>query len=152
MSAEGLSLAANVLQVVGFADTIFRAGTNLYELFAKARTASRNVTLLLSELQTLLRVIANIRMFLNEHAASLFANEDSYSLHTVKTILTLIEHDFRLLKNMIAKIVPIRPASWYLTLMNGIRWALDQNEVDSACQRLSRYTSSLTAALSVSGR
>ena len=66
MSAlDSLSVASNVLQVVGFtADMVFRAGKILYDLFDKARSASRNIALLLLELQAVLSVVAYVRVSL----------------------------------------------------------------------------------------
>jgi hypothetical protein len=138
MTIKGLSIAANVLQIVGFADIVSKAGASLYEIFNKAKGASKDIALLLSELQALLRVVANIRVFLGEHATSPFVNEDSYCLQTINTILTLIEQYFRYLQSLISRIAPVQPKAWYSALTNGIRWALGHDEVYSACRRLGR--------------
>lgn len=152
MSLETLSVAANVFQVVSFADAVIRAGTQLYELFTKARAAAQNIANLLAELQALLRVVANVHVLLSEQAASTLSSVDAYSLQTIRTILTLIEHDFRHLKSVIATLVPVQQHTWYARLTSGLRWAVNEREVETACHRLSRYTTNLTAALSVSGR
>jgi hypothetical protein len=45
----GLSVAANVLPVIGLADTVFRAGKSLYDVIENARSASGNAPSLLHD-------------------------------------------------------------------------------------------------------
>jgi hypothetical protein len=153
MSAlDRLSVASNVFQVVGFADTVFQAGKALYELFDKARSASRNIALLLLELQALLSVVAFVRVVIAEHAASPFAQDDGHTLPNVHTILTLIEHDFQHLRELLDHTVRSGRDSWLSLLKSNMRWALKDSDVTAAKHRLARYTQNLNAALSVSGR
>lgn len=105
MSAlDRLSTAANILQIAGFADTVFRAGRNLYELFVKARSASRSVTLLLFELRALLSVVASVCVFVNEYASSPLARDDTHTLENVYKILALVEQDFRHVRGLLERI------------------------------------------------
>lgn len=149
---DGLSIAANVLQVTGFADTVFRAGRNLYELFDKARAASRAITLLLFELQALLSVVASVRVFATEYASSPFACDDDHTLANVHTILTLIDQDFRHVGSLLARTVGSGGRGWLSSLQSSILWALRDDEIAASRHRLSQYTQNLTTALSVSGR
>lgn len=152
MSAlDNLSVTANVLQVIGFADTVFRAGKNLYELFDKARSASRNIALLLLELQALLSIVAFVHVVINEHASSPFAQDDGHMLPNVHTILTLIEQDFRHLRGLLGQVAGSTSEGW-LSLFGSFRWALKDHEIAASRYRLAHYTQNLTAALSVSGR
>jgi hypothetical protein len=97
MSAlAGLSVAANVFQIVDFAGAVFSARKNLYELFDKARSASSSITLLLQELQRLLSIVAYIHVVITEHASSPF----THALPNVQTILTLINKDIEYLKDL----------------------------------------------------
>jgi len=106
MSAlNNLSIVSNVLQVVGFADTVFRAGKDLYELFNKARFASRNIALMILELQSLLSVVAHVRVFIAEHGSSPFVQDDGHTLPDVHTILTLIEQGFWHLRGLVIQTV-----------------------------------------------
>jgi hypothetical protein len=153
MSAlDNLSVASNVFQVIGFADSVFRAGKTLYELFDKARAASRNIALLLLELQALLSVVAYVRVFVTEHASSPFAQEDGHTLPNVHTILTLIEQDFRHLKALLVQTIGSGREGWFGLLTSNVRWALKDGDIADSRHRLARYTQNLTAALSVSGR
>ena len=137
MSAlDNLSIAANVLQVTGFADTVFRAGKGLYELFDKARSASRNITLLLFELQALLSVVASVHIFAREYASSPFAHDDSHTLTNVYTILTLIDQDFRHVSELLMRTVGSGPRSWLSLLQRNILWALKDDEIAASRQRL----------------
>lgn len=151
MSAiAGLSVAANIFQVVGFADAVFRAGKSLYDLFDRARSASRNISLLLQELQALLSVIAFVRVVITEHTSSPFARDDGHTLPNVRTILTLIEQDFRHLRGLLGNIIGSGREGW-LSLFN-VRWALNDHEIAISKHRLAQYTQNLNATLSVIGR
>jgi len=153
MSAlENLSIASNVLQVVGFADTVFRTGKNLYELFSKARFASRNIALMILELQALLSVVAHVRVFIAEHASSPFAQDDGHTLPDVRTILTLIEQDFWHLRGLVVQTVGSGREGWLSILKSNVRWALRDHEITAARHRLAQYAQNLTTALSISGR
>ena len=149
---DNLSVAANVFQVISFADTVFRTGKSLYELFDKTRSASKNITLLLLELQALLSVVAYVHVVITEHASSPFAQEDGHTLPNVHTILTLIEQDFLHLKGLLEKTVRSRHEGWLSLLQSNIRWALQDHDIAAARHRITRYTQNLNAALSVSGR
>ena len=153
MSAlDHLSVAANVFQVINFADTVFHAGKTLYELFDKARSASRNITLLLLELQALLSVVAYVQVVITEHASSPFAQDDGHALPNVRAILTLIEQDFLYLRGLLEQTVRSRHEGWLSLLQSNVRWALKDHDIAAARHRLARYTQNLNAALSVSGR
>jgi hypothetical protein len=153
MSAlTGLSVAANVLQIIGFADTVFRAGKSLYDVVENARSAARNAPSLLHELQALLSVVAFVRVVITEHASSPFAQADGHTLPNVHTILMLIEQDFRYLRESLSQIVASGSQSWLSTIQSNVRWALKDHEIAVAKHRLARYTQNLSAALSVIGR
>lgn len=149
---DGLSIAANVLQITAFADTVFRAGRNLYELFDKARSASRNISLLLFELQALLSVVASVHVFATEYASSPFACDDGHTLANIHTILTLIDQDFRHVKGVLVRTVGSGRQGWLSSFRSSILWALKDEEIMASRQRLSQYTQNLTTALSISGR
>lgn len=149
---DNLSVASNVLQVVGFADAVFRAGKGLYELFDNARSASRNIALLLLELQALLSVVAFVRVVIIEYASSPFAQNDGHTLPNVQTILTLIEHDFQHLKGLIGQTVGSKLEGLLSLFQSNVRWALKDHEITATRHRLAQYTQNLTAALSVLGR
>ena len=153
MSAlNNLSVAANVLQVIDFAPTVFHAGKVLYELFDKAGSASRNIALLLLDLQSLPSVVAYVRVFITEHASSPFAQDDVHTLPNVNTMLTLIEQDFRLMKRLVVQTVGSGRGSWLSLVTSNVRWALNDHEIAASRHRLAHYTQNLTAALSVSGK
>ncbi|PVI04943.1 hypothetical protein DM02DRAFT_668655 [Periconia macrospinosa] len=153
MSAlDNLSVASNVLQVISFADTVFRVGKNLYVLFDNARSASRNISLLLHELQALLSVVASVYVVITEYASSPFAQDDGHTLPNVHTILTLIEQDFRHLRGLLGQTVSSGREGWLSSLQSNVRWALKDHEIATSRHRLSQYTQNLTAALSVLGR
>ena len=122
MSAiANLAIASSVLQVVGFADTVFRAGKSLYELFDKARAASRNITLLLLDLQALLFIVVFVRVFVTEHASSLFAQDDGHTLPSVHEILTLIDQDFLYLKRLVLQTTSPGREGWFGNLASKVR-------------------------------
>ncbi|KAF2874252.1 hypothetical protein BDV95DRAFT_327923 [Massariosphaeria phaeospora] len=147
-----LSVASNVLQVISFADTVFRTGKTLYELLDKARSASRNIVLLLLELQALLSVIASVRVVVDEHASSPFAQEDGHTMPNIGIILTLIEDDFSHLKGLLVQTAGSGRESWFSLFQSNIQWAFKDHDIAAARHRLARYTQNLNATLSVLGR
>lgn len=150
---NNLSVAANVLQVVGFhADTVFSIGQGLYELLDKARLASQTIALLLHQLQALLSVVALVRIVIDEHQQSPFAHEDGHGLPNVQTLLLLIEQDFRHLKSILESTAGPSRFGWLSNLHTSFWWALKDRDVVDARQRLSQYTQQLSAALSAVGR
>jgi hypothetical protein len=153
MSAlAGLSVAANVFQVVGFADTVFRAGKSLYDAFERAQSTPYSIKLLLQELRTLLSIIASVRVFISEYATSPFAQDDGHILPNIRTVLMLIEQDFRHLRGLTGNAAGSRREGWLSLVPTNMRWALKEHEVTSSKHRLAQYTQSLSAALSVVGR
>ncbi|KAF1843155.1 uncharacterized protein K460DRAFT_418272 [Cucurbitaria berberidis CBS 394.84] len=153
MSAlSNLSIASNVLQIVGFSDTVFHAGKTLYELLDKARSATKNITLLLPELQVLLSIVALVHVVITEHASSPFAQDDGHTLPNIHTILTLIEQDLRHLRGLLGQSMRSGTEGWFSLLQSNIRWALKDHDITAARYRLARYTQSLNAALSITGR
>jgi hypothetical protein len=63
-----LSKAANAFAVVGLADVVFRLGIEASEIYSRCRNASRNVFILLSNLQTLADIIAKVRAFADDYS------------------------------------------------------------------------------------
>lgn len=149
---ENISVAANILQLVTFADTVFRTGKSLYDLLDNARLASRSSTLLLHQLQALLSVVAYVRIFITEHASSPYALDDGHTLPNIQTLLLLIEQDFRHLRCLSTEASGSMNAGWFSVLQSNLWWALKDKDIADARQRLSLYTQNLNAALSVSGR
>ncbi|KAL5355678.1 hypothetical protein BJX96DRAFT_170900 [Aspergillus floccosus] len=149
---DNLSVAANVFQIVSFTDNVFRAGQALYELFNKARAASKNIAQLLLTLHALLSVIAHVRVFITEHASSPFAQEDGQALPHLRTILTLIEQDFRHIRGLLVETMGVGNEGRWSFLLVPLRWVFNEPEIEDARQRLAQYTSHLSAALEVSGR
>lgn len=149
---ENLSVCANVLQVVSFADTVFRVGQNLYETVDTVRHASRNISLLLHQLQALLSVVALARIVIGEHQASAFVQDDGHVLPNIQTILLLIERDFQYLKSVLGEAAGSSQLGWLSTMRTGLWFTLKKNEITDATLRLSQYTQQLNAALSATGR
>jgi hypothetical protein len=74
---SGFSTAANACAVVGLADVVFRLGVGLSDLYFRCRNASNEVPRLLSDLQALADVVAQVRAFADEYGRSPYALEDS---------------------------------------------------------------------------
>lgn len=150
---ENLSIAANILQVIGFhADTVFCVGQTLYELIDKARLASQTIALLLRQLQALLSVVALVKIVIDEHQHSPFAHEDGHGLPNIQTLLSLIEQDFRHLKDMLDSTTGPSGLRWLSNFQTSFWWVLKDRDVADARQRLSQYTQQLSVALSAVGR
>lgn len=148
---DRLSVAANVLQIIGFSDSVFRIGKSLYELFEKAGDASRNIPLLLLDLQALLSVVTSVRVFVTKCESSPFAHEDCQPLPNIHTILTLIEQEFYYLRGIPTETLRSGRGGWLSLLFTNVRWGLRDYEIADLWHRLAQYTQNLNAALSVSG-
>ncbi|KAI8939823.1 hypothetical protein NX059_003561 [Plenodomus lindquistii] len=151
-SINTLSVVSNAFQVIGFAETVLRTGASVYELFDKARSASKGIAILLLELQALLAVITSVQVVLTQHATSPFVLDDGQAVPNVCAILTLIDHDFTYLRRMIHQSSCSGSNSWFSRLQNNVRWALRDGDVAEAKERLARYTQNLNTALSSTGR
>lgn len=149
---DSLSLVANVLQVVNFADTVFCAGKSLYDFIGRYKNFSQGLPRLLLELQSLLSIIAYVRVFVTEYASSPFAHSDGHALPTIGTILTLIEQDFRHLRSLLSDLACSWNDRWISMLVRTLNWGCNEQEIIAARHRLTQYTTNLNAALAVSGR
>jgi hypothetical protein len=151
-SLNTLSVVANVVQVVNFADTIFCAGKSLYDFIGRYKKFSQSIPHLLLELQSLLSIIAYVRIFLTEFANSQFSHTDGQMLPSINSILTLIEQDFRHLRSLISDTMYDTNDRWYTIISSSLKWARKEQDISGARNRIAQYTANLTAALSVSGR
>lgn len=149
---DSLSLVANVLQVVNFADTVFCAGKSLYDFIGFYKNFSQSLPRPPLELQSLLLIIAYVRVFVTEYANSPFAHSDGHMLPSIGTILTLIEQDFRHLRSLLSNIACSSNDRWISMLVRTLDWGCNEQEIIAARHRLAHYTTNLTAGLAVSGR
>lgn len=151
-SGNKLSIVANVLQVVTFADTVFCAGKSLYDFAGRYKNFTQGIPRLLMELQSLLSIIAYVRVYVEEFANSQFACNDGHTLPSISTILTLVEQDFRQLMSLLSEIACNSNDWWLAVIASSLRWARKEEDIAAAQHRLAQYTTNLTAALSISGR
>lgn len=146
-----LSVAANAFAIVGLADVIFRSGKQLYDIYSRTRNAPTCVAQLLEEIRASTSVIAHVRIFVEEFKTSPFAVDDGHSLPQIKTILTLIGHEFEILAQLIMHAQGSASDGWLGQFAKNLRWAMGDQRIAQSCQRLQRLTISMNAALSVTG-
>lgn len=116
MSAlDSLSVASNVLQVVGFtADTVFRAGKK-FSTSSSTRLGLRRGTshCCFSSSKRCSRLsptsVCHYRTCIIP-----FAQDDGHTLPNISTILTLIEQDFRYLRRLLKRMVGSGREGWFL--------------------------------------
>ena len=148
-----LSAAANAFAVVGLADVVFRAGTQLYDVLNRTRAASKSIPQLLSTLKCLTAIIAEVRAFAKEFEQSPFALEDKQTLlPELETILKGCERELVDLRALATTASGGIGSGWLRQWKKSLIWALDDQKVIQSCRSLEGYKGALTAALAVTGR
>lgn len=147
-----LSVTANAFAIVGLADIVFRHGKDLYELCERAQSASSSISRLRAELRAVTLIVVRTRIFVHEFESSSFALEDSLTLPHIESILTLCEHEFGILTEIITSTQTRASDGWAAQFLKCFKWALNEQSIEQSCQRLHRLSTCLTAALSLDGR
>ena len=148
-----LSAAANAFAVVGLADVIFRAGTQLYGVLSKTLAASENGTRLLSALKSLTTTIAEVRRFANEFKTSLFVLEDGRALPVeLENILKRCESELKQLKKKAGVDATSPNGGWVAKWKNRLTFVLNDGEILRSCQMLEAHKTALIAVLTVNNR
>jgi len=148
-----LSAAANAFAVVGLADVVFRAGTQLYDVLNRARAASKSIPQLLSTLKCLTAIIAEVRTFAKEFEQSPFALEDKQTLlPELEIILKDCERELVDLRTLATTASGGIGSGWLRQWKKRLIWALDSQKVIQSCRSLEGYKGALTAALAATGR
>jgi hypothetical protein len=151
-NSNTFSTVANAFATIGLADTVFRNGKHLYELYERCQGASKVIPQLLNELKAVTSIIAHTTIFLHGFESSPFALEDGQTLPQIQSILTLCGQEFEFLRGAITANQNCRGDGWLVQLKKSFTWALEDQKVAQSCQRLQRLSTSLTTALSVTGR
>lgn len=148
-----LSAAANAFAVVGLADVVFRAGTQLYDVLNRARAASKSIPQLLSTLKCLTAIIAEVRAFAKEFEQSPFALEDKQTLlPELETLLKDCERELVDLRTLATTASGGIGSGWLRQWKKSLIWALDDQKVIQSCRSLEGYKGALAVALAVTGR
>lgn len=149
---EAFSAAANVFAIVGVVDVAYRYGTELYEFFSKVRNASTDARQLLSALQNLVSVLAQVRSLLIDFSKSEIPI-DYQALSALQSILKHCEADLNQLQIHAAKVkVANNSQVWFSKVAATWNWALQGQYILQVTQRLEVHKTDLIAALSVLGR
>jgi len=148
-----LTVTANAFQVVGLADVIFRAGTQLYGVLSKTLAASENGTRLLSTLKSLTTTIAEVRRFANEFKTSLFVLEDGGALPVeLENILKRCESELKHLKKNAGADATWPNGGWVSKWKNRLTFVLNDGEILRSCRMLEAHKTALIAVLTVNNR
>ena len=109
MADDGaISVAANAFAVIGMADVVFRSGKHLYDMYSRARNAPASMAQLLDELRASTSIIAHVRIYLHEFesSAQVYAGTGGHSFPQIKTILTLLGHEYDILAKLLQEAQP----------------------------------------------
>ncbi|KAL1872054.1 hypothetical protein Daus18300_004423 [Diaporthe australafricana] len=109
-----LSIAANVAAIIPLADTAFKTGTQVFDLYCRYRDASLSISQLVDEIKAATSNIAQARIFIQEFAASAFAIDNGHTLPQIQQLLCLIDQEFKLLRKLMqdTRPSPSRTSSW----------------------------------------
>lgn len=150
-----LSTAANVAAMISLADTAFKTGTQVFELYCRYRDASSSMAQLVDEIQAATSNTAQVRIFMQEFEASAFAIDNGHTLPQIQQLLCLIDQEFKLLKKLMQDTRPSSSGGWlglFQQVTGHMRWSLDDRKVAASCTRLHRLSSHMNNALGITGR
>jgi hypothetical protein len=146
--SDPLSLVASGAAVLGLADVLLRASKELYSFFHELKDASRNVALVLAELDQLGALFASAQQYTNESEAS----NDCLAIPEVSKALENCRAEFEGLRAWVEK-AGVGPGDGRVKRMaKKLKWVVDDAKLSHSRQNLERLKSSLGIALSAAGR
>lgn len=150
-----LSTAANVAAMISLADTAFKTGTQVFDLYCRYRNASSSISQLVDEIKAVTSNTAQVRIFMQEFDASAFAIDNRHTMSHIQQLLCLIDQEFKLLKKLMEDTRPTSSGSWldrFNQVAGYMRWSLDEHKAAASCTRLHRLSTHMTNALGITGR
>jgi hypothetical protein len=149
---EGLSIAANVLAVVGAADIAIRGTTSLINLVGAIKTAPKQVESLRSEVRDLGNTIVRVRTFVSKFQSSPASAQDSRSLEDLELALKGCQGTLCRLRRSLEEL-RVEPIG---NLFGQLRWrtgyVLSDTKIRDMCQELERRKTTLIALLAITGK
>lgn len=148
---EGLSIAANVLAVVGVADIAIKGTTSLINLVGTITAAPKKVESLRSEIRDLGNTIVRVRTFASKFQSLPAAAQDSRSLEDLELALKGCQGTLCRLRISLEEL-RVEPIG---NLFGQLRWRtgymLSDTKIRDMCQELKRRKTTLITLLAITG-
>ncbi len=138
---DSLSLAANILGVVGSCDIVFRAVSDLHHILGQVKSAQGTAEQLLGVLNGLAVAISNVRDWAAAYDHSQFAQKDGQAVP--QELLPLLDgclKEVNALKAITQKAIASNHA--VRRLLAGFQFALREARVQQSMSRLQSYAQS----------
>lgn len=127
-------------------------GHKLYELFSKCKNAPSTKTRLLVEIRASTNIIHDTKMWLQDFQSCPSLIYEGQQLPAIQSLLALFDHEFRYLCKVLENCQELPQDSVFELIVKRLRWAGEADNINQTSVRIGRLTSSMTAALSVTGR
>lgn len=136
-------IAAGAFAVVGVADVLIRSGRELYSFLQRIDDAPGDVRKLQQTVQEVVALVDASKSSLEQLAQHPNASSSDKVILSFRQALNSLERELKSLKTLVAKIKGTTK-KW-----DRIKFALDQNRIAKAFQRLEHSKLSITAALTL---
>lgn len=148
--AETIAIAANAAGIIGLADVACRLASTLYSFFAAVKNAPENVQNLVTELQLLQSVLADVQKYvtrLDSTPSGVQLDISNDCLHSV-------------LRECQSKLEALRKTSMSVQDYNGdvrrfsrrLKWVLDEKKIKQHLAMVTRLKVDLLTAILVAGK
>jgi hypothetical protein len=145
------SIVANTFSVLGLADVVCRATTELYALILRASSASNSATQLLTAVQSLATVVTEVRLWAAAYEQSLFAQEDSQ--YVSNNIVTALEKCGKQIRELVQRLagVTIAKKNWFQRISGRVAFALSEEQIRHSLRMVDYHQTTLKGLMLVRG-
>ena len=147
---SALSTAANISGLVGLADVVFRATTQICLLIKQASSAPASAVELVAVVQSLAAVVVEVRVWTVEYGRSRFAQEDGQSVSDgIKNALVSCKGRLCELSQQLRGVFHGKRNGWVERLKSGVGFALSEAQIRHSVQMVVHYQMALKGLLLV---
>lgn len=147
----GLSIAANVLAVVGAADIAIKGTTSLINLAGTITAAPKKIESLRSEIRDLGNTIIRVRTFVSKFQSLPASAQDSRSLEDLELALKGCQGTLCRLRISLEEL-SVEPKNLLGQVIWRAGYMLNDTKFRDMCQELERRKTTLVALLAITGR
>lgn len=149
---EPLSALSGAATVFGLADILARTAKSLYVIFGELKDASKNVKLLVLELQELENLLGNVQQHVDSYSGSPFVIDDNLALPEITQALNACLFELNTLRGRVDA-MDIKATDGKVKCMaKKLKWVFEEGNVTLPLRNIKRLKSHLMIALSTSGR
>jgi hypothetical protein len=145
------STVANTFSVVGLADVVCRATGELYALIKRASSASDSAAQLLTAVQSLATVVAEVHLWAAAYEQSLFAQEDGQCVSN--NIITALEKCGKQVGELAQRLAGVTNArkDWFQRITGRVAFALSEEQIRHSLRMVIYHQTTLKGLMLVRG-